>query len=289
MKVHLDCFPCFLKQSLIALRYGTGNKELQERILKAILEDVGNTDMLKPPANATTFIHRRIRESLRKDPFEGVKSEYNRIALGLYPSLKRIVEESSEPLRTASRLAIAGNAIDFGIFTSVDIEGAVERALHGPPAVDEYLSLRKEIAGAGEVLYLLDNAGEIVFDKILIETLQSMGVKVTAVVKGSAVINDCTFSDAVETGLTEVCEVADNGSDAVGTVLEWTSDDFLRRYVKAPLVLSKGQANFETLSDPQKTIFYLLQSKCEVVSKELGLSLGSMILSGSRLGLDKKD
>ncbi|HET6516526.1 MAG TPA: ARMT1-like domain-containing protein [Thermodesulfovibrionales bacterium] len=289
MKVHLDCFPCFLRQSLIALRCGTRDRRVQEQILKAVLEDIRETDTSRPPAYTTSFIHRKIRNLLERDPFSEIKSEYNQIALRLYPSLKKIVRESDDPLRTAVRLAIAGNVIDFGIFTSVDIEGAIERSLSCPPVVDDSLVFRGALADAGEVLYLLDNAGEIVFDRILIETIQSAGKKVTAVVKGSPVINDCTLEDAFETGLSGVCEVIENGSDGVGTIFEWTSHDFRQRYRDASLVLSKGQANFETLSDPEKTIFYLLQSKCEVVSKELGLSLGSMIFSISRLALGRKD
>jgi uncharacterized protein with ATP-grasp and redox domains len=278
MKVHLDCFPCFLRQSLIALRQGTKDGKLQEEVLKAVLTDIERTDTSRPPAYTTTFIHRKIRELLQKDPFREIKSEYNQIALGLYPSLKRMVLESSDPLWTATRVAIAGNVIDFGIFTSVDIEGTVKRALQNPLAVDGYQPFKTALFGAQEILYLLDNAGEIVFDRILIETIVSHGKKVVAVVKGSPVINDCTMEDAVESGMTGVCEVIDNGSDGVGTILEWTSPGFRRRYAEIPLIISKGQGNFETLRDPEKTIFYLFQSKCEVVSKELGLSLGSMIL-----------
>ena len=283
MKTHIDCFPCFLKQSIIALRYGTKNKQLQEKVLKAVLEDIENADTTKPPAYTTTFIHRRIRRMLRKDPFKAIKSEYNQITLNLYPHLKKMVKESSDPLWTASRLAIAGNVIDFGIFTSVDIEGTIRRALQSPLSVDDYLSFKGALSGAAEVLYLLDNAGEVVFDRILIETITSQGKKVTAVVKGSSIINDCTLSDAREAGITEVCKVIDNGSDSVGTILEWTSPEFRQRYARFPLVISKGQGNFETLNDPEKAIFYLFQSKCDVVSKELGLSLGSMILKKSRI------
>ncbi len=278
MRIHLDCFPCFLRQSIIALRSGTKDTELQEKILKAVVEDVERADTSLPPAYATSFIHRKIRKLLGKDPFEEIKSEYNQIALKLYPSLKKMVKESDDPLWTASRLAIAGNVIDFGIFTSVDIEGTIARALHGPISIDDYRSFKTSISETDEILYLLDNAGEIVFDRILIETLTSPGLKVTAVVKGAAVLNDCTRADAIESGLTEVCEVIDNGSDAVGTILEWTSRDFRERYGHFQFVISKGQGNFETLADPEKTINYLFQSKCEVVSKELGLSLGSMIL-----------
>lgn len=281
MKVHLDCFPCFLKQSLIALRYGTKDKDLQEKILKDVLDDIQSADTSKPPAYATTFIHKKIRDLLEKDPFRDIKSEYNQIALKLYPSLTNKVKASSDPLWTASRLAIAGNVIDFGIFTSVDIEGAIERALNNPLTTDDYQPFKTGLADAEEALYLLDNAGEIVFDRILIETMQSLGKRVVAVVKGAAVLNDCTIEDARETGLTEICEVIDNGSDAVGTILEWTSPSFQQRYREAPFIISKGQGNFETLYDPEKTIFYLFQSKCEVISKELGLSLGSMILKKS--------
>jgi len=278
VKTHIDCFPCFLKQSIIALRYGTKNVSLQEKILKAVLADIEGADTAKPPAYTTTFIHRRIRRMLRKDPFKGIKSEYNQISLGLYPHLKKMVEESSDPLWTASRLAIAGNVIDFGIFTSVDIEGTIGRALQNPLTVDHYQSFKTALTGAAEVLYLLDNAGEVVFDRLLIETMVSQGKKVVAVVKGSSVINDCTIKDAREAGITEVCEVIDNGSDGVGTILEWTSRDFRQRYRQFPLIISKGQGNFETLKDPEKAIFYLFQSKCGVVSKELGLFPGSMIL-----------
>lgn len=282
MRVHLDCFPCFLRQSIIALRLGTRDVELQEKILKAVLHEVEQSDTSRPPAYTTTFIHRKIRQLLQQDPFRQIKSEYNQIALALYPFLKKIVQESSDPLWTASRLAVAGNVIDFGIFTSVDIEGTVKRALHSPFGVDEYPTFKDALSNTEEVLYLLDNAGEIVFDRILIETMVSQGKRVIAVVKGSPVLNDCTRADAVEAGLTEVSEIIDNGSDGVGTIIEWTSGDFQKRYAKMQFILSKGQGNFETVpADPKKTIVYLFQSKCEVVSRELGLSLGSMILKRS--------
>jgi hypothetical protein len=287
MKSHLDCFPCFLRQTLIALRATTGNRELQEQVMKAVLEDVARADMTLSPAHTTTHIHRRIRKMIGGDPFADIKAEYNGIALDLYPFLKKTVQESRTPFATAARLAIAGNIIDFGIFSAVDIEGAVSRALGSPLAADDSDLLRAALERDREVLYLLDNAGEIVFDRVFIEELQSLGIQVTAAVKGGPVINDCTRRDAEETGLTGICEVIDNGSDAVGTILEWTSPDFNARFRSAPVVISKGQANFETVQEPDKTVFYLFQSKCDVVSRELGLALKSMILSRTRMALDK--
>jgi uncharacterized protein with ATP-grasp and redox domains len=281
MRVHLDCFPCFLRQSIIALRIGTKDELLRERILKSILPEIQIADISRPPAYATTFIHRKIRHMLGKDPFEELKSEYNKIALGLYPSLKTMVGKSQDPLWTATRLAIAGNVIDFGILTSVDIEGATDKALNNPLAVDDFEIFKKAISNADTIVYLADNAGEIVFDRLLIETLISFGKNVTVVVKGGPVINDSTLKDALESGLTRICQVIDNGSDAVGTIVAWTSSTFQDTFNNAQLVISKGQGNFETLIGIQKNIFFLFQSKCNVVSKELGLSRGSMLLKKS--------
>jgi uncharacterized protein with ATP-grasp and redox domains len=281
MRVHLDCFPCFLRQSIIALRLGTKDESLRETILKSTLDYIQNTDISKPPAYTTTFIHKKIRQMLGIDPFKEIKSEYNQIALRLYPSLKTTIEKSPDPLWISTRLAIAGNVIDFGIFTSVDIEGAIRKALNNQLAVDDYSSFKNAISIADKILYLTDNAGEIVFDRLLIETLIQLGKEVKAVVKGSPVINDSTMDDAEESGLTEVCDVIDNGSEAVGTILEWTSSAFQKIFNDAQLVISKGQGNFETLIGAEKKIFFLFQSKCNVVSKELGLSTGSMLLKKS--------
>lgn len=282
MKVHLDCFPCFLKQTVIAVRLGTKNELLHADVIKGVLDEIKRTDMSRPPAYSTTFLHRKIRELLGKDPFKEIKSEYNLLALGLYPELKKKVESSPDPLWAASRLAIAGNVIDFGIFTSVDIIGTIGKALNNPITVDGYQMFREALNRSSEVLYLLDNAGEIVFDRLLIETLAGMGKKVTAVVKGSPVLNDATMDDAEESGLSSVCKIIDNGSDGIGTILELVSPEFSRTFDSAGLVVSKGQGNFETLYDIRlsdgKEIFFLFQSKCDVVSKELGISKGSMLL-----------
>ena len=281
MKVHLDCFPCFLRQSLIALRLGTDDEALQEAVLKSTLEYIRDTDTSQPPAYTTTFIHRKIRQMLGKDPFREIKARYNRIALKLYPSMKALMDKSPDPLSTAARLAIAGNIIDFGIFTSVDIEGTVDRALSTNLAVDDYLAFRDAVAGTDEILYLTDNAGEIVFDRLLIEQLMASGKKIRAAVKGSPVINDSTMFDAEESGLTKICEVIENGSDAVGTILPWTSSAFQEAFSDARLIISKGQGNFETLAGIDKNIFFLFQSKCNVVSNELSLPQSAMLLKKS--------
>jgi uncharacterized protein with ATP-grasp and redox domains len=281
MRTRLECFPCFLRQTIIALNQYPEAAERHEEILRAVLPVLADADTSKPPAYTTTFIHRLIRQRLGGDPFRGVKFTYNGIAMDLFPGLKKTIERSNDPLWMAARLAISGNVIDFGIYTSVDIDSSIRRALRQTIAVDDYPSFREAVSGARDILYLLDNCGEIVFDRLLIEELVSRGRKVTAVVKGSPVLNDVTREDAVQVGLDRVCRVIDNGSDAIGTIIEWTSLAFREALNAADLVISKGQGNFETFTGTGKRTFFLFQSKCDLVSRELGLSPGSMLLKKS--------
>jgi uncharacterized protein with ATP-grasp and redox domains len=281
MRTHPECFPCFLRQTVIALNQHPDAGDRHEEIIKAVLPVIANADTRKPPAYITTLIHRLIRGRLGGDPFKNLKFTYNKIAMDLSPGLRGTIGKSEDPLWTAARLAIAGNIIDFGIYTSVDIISSIGRALEQSIAVDDYASFREALSGAKEILYLLDNCGEIAFDRLLIEELVSHGKKVTAVVKGSPVLNDVTRDDAVQVGLDRVCRVIDNGSDAIGTIVEWTSAEFREAFGASDLVISKGQGNFETLTETEKRTFFLFQSKCDLVSKELGLPPGSMLFKKS--------
>lgn len=273
-----ECYPCFLRQAAIALEAAGSDEASGRRVMKAVLREVEGADPGKSPAHATTLMHRTIRRMTGGDPFRGIKREYNEKALRLYPGLRRLVKESPEPLETAAKLAIAGNVIDFGIYKAVDIEGTVKRALEEPLAVDGLREFREAVDRAGGILFLLDNAGEAVFDRILIETLSALGKRVTAVAKGSPVINDCTVEDARQAGIDGPAELTDNGSDAVGTILETTTQGFRDRFQKAEMIISKGQGNFETLMERTENIFFLFQSKCRVLSRFLGLPQGSMLL-----------
>ncbi len=277
----LECFPCFLRQTLICLDAGDYPEQLRQDVMRNVLEEARHADMNESPAHFTSGMHRRIRGMLGDDPYVSLKARYNRIAMELYTDMKRTIKQSSHRLSTAARLAVAGNIIDFGIFRFVDIDGTIHRALNEPFIVDHSEQFEDAVREADKVLYLLDNAGEIVFDRLLIEELVRRGKRVTAVVKGSPVLNDCTMADAGETGITQLCEVLDNGSDAVGTILEMVSDEFRQRFHEnGTLIISKGQGNFETLLGSDRNIFYLFQSKCEVVSRTLDVPEGAMLLVG---------
>jgi hypothetical protein len=254
--------------------------ETRHRVLRSVYRCLAEANYTKTPSHVSSAMHRQIRELLNLDPFRSVKISYNILALEMYPELKRTISRSREPLLTAARLAIAGNIIDFGIYSTIDIEGTVERALRDTIAIDDFKLFSKELNAHDRVLYLLDNAGEIVFDMLLIKELQALGKKVTAVVKGGPVLNDCTMEDAIQVGLDKVCPVIDTGSDHVGTILEHTTRAFSERFAqKDQIIISKGQGNFETLMAVKGNIYFLLQAKCHVVARMLELPEGAMILA----------
>jgi hypothetical protein len=197
----------------------------------------------------------------------------------IYPRLKRIIAESMEPLETAVRLAIAGNIIDLGVKSSLktlEVDKTIDDVLEVKLDTSVFEVFKRETVSARSILYLADNAGEIVFDKILIEQLGPE--KINLAVRGKPVINDATMDDAQATGLTDMVKVIDNGDDAPGTILNSCSENFRHLFEQADLIIAKGQGNYESLNGIDKNIFFLLKAKCPVVANHLGCKVGSTVL-----------
>lgn len=285
MKTSLDCIPCILRQSLDAARMVSKDPKVHENILREVLGWAGEMDLSQSPPAMAQRIHRRLREIAGvDDPYRETKDWQNFIALEMLPSLRSKIESASDPLLLAARLAIAGNVIDMGVngnLTEADMLQAVNRALT-EPLVGDYDEFRTAIAKAQSILYLADNAGEIAFDRLLIEKL--LPERVTLVVRGAPVINDATLADAQAVGLDKIVEIIDNGSDAPGTILRDCSQEFQRRYSDADLIIAKGQGNFETLSNEPENIFFLFKVKCPLVSDLVHQPIGTQMLLQSRSG-----
>lgn len=276
MKTYLDCYPCFMRQALEAARYSGADDDQQRAILHRVLDTLRSLDPASTPPEIGDAIHRLIRhETGGGDPYAHAKKEATEQALELYPRLKALVAEASDPLEIALRLAIAGNIIDLAANSSYDLWGTVQRVLEQPFAIDDSRALRRGLASTDTLLYLADNAGETVFDRVLIETLER---PVIYAVKGGPVLNDATMDDALAAGLDQVSEVVSTGSDAPGTVLGTCSGEFRRRYQEAPMIIAKGQANYETLSGEGERLFFLLQTKCHVIAQDVGAPQGSIVL-----------
>ena len=227
-------------------------------------------------------IHQRVQQLTNNiDPYREDKIQATQQALALYPELKKKVSVASDPLEIAVRIAIAGNIIDLGVAESYDLDATLKRVLTQAFAINDLGPLRSALAQSKSVLYLADNAGETVFDRVLIESLD---LPVNYVVKAGPIINDATYEDAVAAGIDQVAEIIDNGSNAPGTLLDQCSKVFRKRFAQADLIIAKGQANYESLSNSSSPIFFLLQAKCNVIARDLGIAEGGTVLKQQEVG-----
>lgn len=283
MKTELECLPCFFGQITRALGHAGVNGDRGRGIGRKAEKAIERASLDEVPARTTTLIHRILRDEIGVDPYKRVKETYNRLALDRLPALRHMAAGTVDRLEGGARIAIAGNVIDFGIYESVDLDRSLEESFRLPLSEADFRNFSQAIHRARRILYLCDNAGEIVFDRVLLETLRDLGKDVIAAVKGSPVINDATLDDAQAAGLHECAGVIDNGNDGIGTLLEACSPQFMDAYRSADLIISKGQANYETLEqEKNERIFFLFKVKCPVVAAFLKRENGDLVLAGGR-------
>ena len=276
MHAYLDCYPCVLRQSIEAARSANATPAQEWAIVMEALRILQSLPANSTPPEISTHVHRAVREITgNPDPYLQEKAESTRKALALMPRLREILAAANDPLETAVRLSIAGNIIDFGPNPQFDLWEVVQRVLEQPLDLDDLGELRRQLSAVDQVLYLADNAGETVFDRLLIETIAA---KVTYVVKGGPVLNDATVEDAKAAGIDHVAEVIDNGTQVTGTILKLSPPDFQTRFKKAKLIISKGMGNYETLSTVVAPIFFLMQVKCSVIGVDIGVPKGSIVV-----------
>ncbi len=279
VKTEPACLPCFYGQISRTLQYAGVNGDRGRAITCKAEAIINAASREEVPARTTTVIHRLLRQETGVDPYSQIKDTYNTIALQKLPSVREKAGSGKDRLEGSVRAAIAGNVIDFGIYDKIDLDAAIEDSFRLPLPEAQYRAFARSVEQARTILYLCDNAGEIVFDRVLIETLRDFGKQVTAVVKGSPVINDATLSDAAAAGLAEAATVIDNGNDGIGTLLEACSSRFIEAYRSADLIISKGQANYETLLESgDQRIYFLFKVKCDVVAGVLGRPNGDIVL-----------
>ena len=250
-----------------------------ETTLRQALSLLSQIDFDATPPQTARLLHALIREELdHPDPYDDEKRRYQTLALQLYPQLEEQVKNSEDSLQTALKLAIAGNSIDHGVYHAMDEARAlqaIDSALH-LPLVGDVERLRSEIASAESILFLADNAGEIVLDRLLIEQLPLN--KTTVVVRGKPIINDALYAEARQAGLTDIVQVLENGDNTPGTDLSHCTPDTRNAFHSADLILAKGQGNYETLSDIDANIVFLLKAKCPVVAEHIGCRLNDALV-----------
>lgn len=280
MKAYLDCYPCFFSQTLKTARMITSDEKLIHRILVEVSLALPELSFEATPPEIGKEVYKIISEMTGvEDPYAAIKDRCTRQALSLYPELKKLIDSSEDRLLTALKVAIAGNVIDFGANADFDLKNDIKQVLSQDLAIDDSHDLRLAVDRAQSILYVADNAGETVFDRLLIEEL---GKPVIYVVREKPVINDAVCEDALAAGIDEVADIISSGTDAPGTILNLCSERFLKIYQAAELIISKGQGNYEGLSDEPRPIFFLLKAKCPVIARDIGVDVGDIIVSKAK-------
>ncbi len=273
MKTAFECMACYMRQTLQVARVSSVDSQLHLAALRRVAELISNMDMERTPPENAVPVYQAIAEITGcADPYLEIKQQSNEEALAVLPEFKKEVAGSSDPLATALRLAIGGNIIDYGAMHRFDVDAALERCLKASLVVDDSLKLLQHLRAldnGAKVLYLADNAGEIVYDSLVLEALADMGLDVTVVVKSGPIINDALFEDARTCGIDKFASILENGTSCPGTPLDICSAELLQAFKDADLIISKGQGNFETLSEAEAEIYFLLTVKCSVVGNHL--------------------
>jgi len=275
MKVKYECIECLTRQTVTLAKKLSDDKKRQEEVISFGLKTLSEQAFSQTPPYITGQVYKYAKNLTGiEDPFKEEKEDHNKIAINLIDdlNLKKRILASDDKFDTAVRLSIAGNIIDFSVGYAID-EAKVEESINGSLTSKIYgkqtSDLKEAIGQAENILFLADNAGEIVFDQLLVSLLPKK--KVTYAVKGGPIVNDATMKDVREVGMDKLVKTVETGSSIQGTVLEDCHQDFRDSFENADLIISKGQANFETLNHREdKNIFFMLRAKCQCIADEIG-------------------
>lgn len=290
MKMYSECVPCLFKIALDNMVTHNIPQRHHRRLLARYAEILFSLpDGITAP-EVTAVIARLIDgyNHGRRDAYRDEKRRSTKLALAVCPDLKKQLAKAPDPLRLALKLSMAGNIIDSGINPNLDVKAEIAK-LAEPGAYEDrifmdYRQLRAALKKARTVLFVGDNAGETVFDRLLIEEILRLypRIKATYAVRAFPTLNDALVQDAVEAGLHEVADIITSGSDFPGTSLQASTRQFRQAFYAADVVISKGQGNYESLTDSDRDIFFMLMLKCPVVARHARLKIGSYLLRHAR-------
>jgi uncharacterized protein with ATP-grasp and redox domains len=257
----------------------TTDDEHRKAIIKATLLDVIDADFsITPPEQARLF-HKKVKEITGiDDPYRDVKDCSTLFAKEMLPFFRAELERHADRFEAIIRLVIGGNIIDYGADKNFQLNSAKQKIMdvfNMPLDLMVVKKLQNEMEKAKNILYIADNCGEAVFDALLIEPYRE---KITLGVRGEPILNDITMREIEASGLAGLpAKIIDTGDMTPGVSIQHSSSEFISAMRDADLIIAKGQGNFETLCDYDRPIFFLLRSKCKVISALLGnAELGSI-------------
>ena len=290
MRFHAECALCLFQQRFDRAK-DVADQRLRAEYARELARVISEVDFDR---DSSPLMGARLAEVQRRmlgieDDYTEINRRFNGMMLNLYPELRARVFAAKDPIYAAMQLSLAGNYIDFGVLLDVTEEKLMELIRNASDcALDaaEYANLRADLARGGELVYLHDNCGEVVLDKLLIEAIRAEypQLHVLSVLRGSPILNDATVEDALEVGLDAVSdEVIGNGlRDTAGTELEYMPAELRARIERATLIIGKGQGNFETLIGSGLNVYFLLLAKCAGYQRWFGLKQYSAVLANER-------
>lgn len=285
MRFSLDCLPCLLQQAIRIARLNLETEEEQRQLLQRLLAEMASMDSNVSSPYIAQKMHRELKKALQNsDPYHQEKAYYNQEMLKLESELSHLVGTSVNPLDTALKLAAAGNIIDFGPGHDLSrdkVLQTIRETMEKDYPQQVFTSLRNVLKAATKLLYLGDNAGEIVFDKIFIRTIKAYypELEIYFATRGEAVINDATEEDAYAVGMDAYANIINNGTDIPGTILEHCSDTFLTIFNAADVIIAKGQGNFESLcGSGRSNLYYIFLCKCNLFMERFGTRQNDIVV-----------
>lgn len=276
VEIFIDCVPCMLRQALEAARMATDDQTQQEKIIVQALHILLDYKKYQYSPELAREIQSIIKtETGVKDPYKHIKRKDLQAALDLIPFARNFLESKSNGLYWSLKLAATGNNIDAGIYQNLDVKKCVEEELEKEFYLCDVEELEKKLTTAKTILIIGDNVGESVFDKLFIENLPK--VNILYGVRSQPIINDVTEQEAYDSGLGEVAQIISTGCDAPGAILAECSEEFRDVFNGADIIISKGQGNYEALSEERGNIFFLLKAKCPMIARKLKASLNDYV------------
>jgi uncharacterized protein with ATP-grasp and redox domains len=270
-----------LRQVLEASRMATDEPEIQAKIIEKSVMILADYKSYRCSPDIVKDMHQVVKRLTGvSDPYKTIKERDINAAKKVEPFFKHYLEQKQNELYWALKIAATGNIIDSAIYSDINIESSIEIELAKEFSICDISALEEILKTAKSILIIGDNAGETIFDRVLIERLT--GYKITYAVRSEPIINDATLQDAYDSGINGYADIITTGCAAPGAILEQCSVEFLSVFDRADIVISKGQGNFEALSDCPRTVFFLLKAKCTMISGRLKVNLNDYVFKRHR-------
>ncbi|MCF8010714.1 MAG: ARMT1-like domain-containing protein [Clostridiales bacterium] len=284
MTLYIECMPCLLNQACNLAKKHLNSEDKQHILVTTVLQEMSQIKRESSAPLVARKIHRLIKEYTgNNDPYRDIKNMFNKEMLAMQDNFKNIIKKSENQFLTALKLATAGNIIDFGANSRLEYDeviNIIEQTMNKDFPDKTLNQLENDISNADTLLYLGDNAGEVVLDKLFLQTIKNKypDIEIFFAVRGQPVINDITKKDAEHVGINKYAHVIENGTDIPGTVLSECSPEFMEIFNRASVIISKGQGNFESLIDERRNVYFVFLCKCHVFEKKLGLKRNDVVL-----------